>query len=77
MTGAILFADCQAAAWYAYAVASGQTHRMSGNAVYDYFMGAILHPRLFGGRLDIKMFAEVRGWSWRGRFAKRCIASAC
>ena len=24
---------------------------------YDFFHGAILHPRLFGGRLDIKMFA--------------------
>ena len=23
-------------------------------------MGAILHPRLFGGRLDMKMFAEIR-----------------
>jgi hypothetical protein len=27
---------------------------------YDFFMGAILHPRLFGGRLDIKMFAGAR-----------------
>ena len=23
-------------------------------------MGAILHPRLFNGRIDIKMFAEIR-----------------
>ena len=27
---------------------------------YDIFMGAILHPRLFNGRIDIKMFAEIR-----------------
>ena len=30
---------------------------------YDFLMGAILHPRLFGGRLDVKMFAEIR-LSW-------------
>ena len=31
---------------------------MSGNVVYDFFMGAPLHPR-FGEHLDIKMIAEV------------------
>ena len=31
---------------------------MSGNFVYDFFMGAPLHPR-FGEHLDIKMIAEV------------------
>ena len=31
---------------------------MSGNVVYDFFMGAALNPRL--GRLDLKMWAEIR-----------------
>lgn len=44
---------------------------MSGNTVYDIFMGASLNPRLFTSRfaalgrknwdgVDLKMFAEVR-----------------
>lgn len=34
------------------------THRMSGNHVYDFFMGAVLHPRI--GPFDLKLFAEIR-----------------
>lgn len=44
---------------YASAFARGATHRMSGNHIYDFFMGAELNPRLFG-ILDFKMFFEVR-----------------
>ncbi|KAK0728395.1 Delta(24(24(1)))-sterol reductase like protein [Lasiosphaeria miniovina] len=44
---------------YASAFARGATHRMSGNHIYDFFMGAELNPRMFGV-LDFKMFFEVR-----------------
>ncbi|KAJ4306276.1 C-24(28) sterol reductase [Collariella sp. IMI 366227] len=37
----------------------GKQHRMTGNHVYDFFMGAELNPRMFGV-LDFKMFFEVR-----------------
>ncbi|KAJ3185679.1 C-24(28) sterol reductase [Gaertneriomyces sp. JEL0708] len=43
---------------YTYGVTSGNTHRMSGNAIYDMFMGAVLNPRI--GKLDLKMWAEIR-----------------
>lgn len=36
----------------------GKPLRMSGNFIYDLFMGAALNPRL--GPVDLKMFAEVR-----------------
>lgn len=32
--------------------------KLSGNHVYDFFMGSILNPRI--GILDLKMFAEIR-----------------
>lgn len=49
----------------------GEPIRLSGNMVYDIFMGASLNPRLFTSRaaslgrkgwqgVDLKMFAEVR-----------------
>jgi delta24(24(1))-sterol reductase len=44
----------------------GENYRMSGNIVYDYFMGATLNPRV--GIVDIKMFAEIRV-SWTLLFA--------
>jgi Delta24(24(1))-sterol reductase len=44
---------------YASAHFRGATHRMTGRRIYDFFMGAELNPRLFG-RLDFKMFFEVR-----------------
>ncbi|KAI5296353.1 C-24(28) sterol reductase [Ascosphaera acerosa] len=34
-------------------------HRITGNCIYDFFMGMELNPRLFG-LLDLKMFLEVR-----------------
>ncbi|GMM57211.1 hypothetical protein DAKH74_038270 [Maudiozyma humilis] len=37
---------------------SGDYHRMTGNHIYDMFMGAPLNPRW--GILDLKMFFEVR-----------------
>ncbi|KAB5539551.1 Delta(24(24(1)))-sterol reductase like protein [Coniochaeta sp. 2T2.1] len=44
---------------YISAFARGATHRMTGNHIYDFFMGAELNPRMFG-ILDFKMFFEVR-----------------
>eukprot|EP00299_Pterocystis_sp_00344_P009633 c4113_g1_i1.p1 GENE.c4113_g1_i1~~c4113_g1_i1.p1 ORF type:complete len:470 (-),score=74.51 c4113_g1_i1:47-1327(-) len=38
----------------------GKPHRMSGSIIYDIFMGAPLNPRLFGGRLDLKLWSEIR-----------------
>lgn len=44
---------------YVSALARGAQHRMTGNHIYDFFMGAELNPRLFE-ILDFKMFFEVR-----------------
>ncbi|GAA5952746.1 hypothetical protein JCM3765_002262 [Sporobolomyces pararoseus] len=44
----------------------GDNYRMSGNWIYDYFMGSTLNPRI--GTVDIKMFAEIR-ISWTLLFA--------
>ena len=44
---------------YISALYRGADVRMSGNHIYDFFMGAELNPRLFG-ILDFKMFFEVR-----------------
>lgn len=43
---------------YFITVATGNASRMSGNFVYDLFMGACLNPRI--GSVDLKMWAEVR-----------------
>ncbi|KAK4929164.1 C-24(28) sterol reductase [Elasticomyces elasticus] len=49
---------------YASALARGAQHRMTGNTIYDFFMGAELNPRLrlpgSNAPLDFKMFFEVR-----------------
>lgn len=46
---------------YTSAVFRGVQHRMSGNHIYDFFMGAELNPRLFE-ILDFKMFFERIPW---------------
>ena len=43
---------------YFLTVATGNQIRMSGNFIYDVFMGAILNPRI--GSVDLKMWLEVR-----------------
>ncbi|KAL8292638.1 hypothetical protein RQP46_001250 [Phenoliferia psychrophenolica] len=45
---------------------TGEKYRMSGNLIYDYFMGSTLNPRI--GSVDIKMWAEIR-ISWTLLFA--------
>ncbi|KAL2126386.1 hypothetical protein VTI74DRAFT_1013 [Chaetomium olivicolor] len=59
---------------YVSALARGAQHRMSGNHVYDFFMGAELNPRMFG-ILDFKMFFEVR-LPWYILFLISCAAAA-
>ncbi|GAA5886489.1 hypothetical protein JCM16303_001428 [Sporobolomyces ruberrimus] len=51
---------------YVVGVVRGKGYRMSGNVIYDYFMGSTLNPRI--GKVDIKMFAEIR-ISWTLLFA--------
>jgi delta24(24(1))-sterol reductase len=58
MTVAMLCGNAVAIGVYAAAHVTKTTHRMSGNFVYDFFMGASLNPRV--GRLDLKMWAEIR-----------------
>ncbi len=43
---------------YFITIALGMQLRMSGNFIYDVWMGAILNPRL--GSIDLKMWLEVR-----------------
>jgi Delta24(24(1))-sterol reductase len=58
MTVAVICGNAVAVAVYVAAHVTGTTHRMSGNFLYDFFMGASLNPRV--GRLDLKMWAEIR-----------------
>ncbi len=58
MTVSILSGNAVALATYVVGVARGHAHRMSGNHVYDFFMGSWLNPRI--GSLDLKMWAEIR-----------------
>ena len=58
MTVAIVSGNLLALTIFAGAHLTGNTHRMSGNFFYDFFMGAWLNPRI--GSLDLKMWAEIR-----------------
>ena len=58
LTVAVLFADVVALLTYVATLAARKQTRMSGNHVHDFFMGAILNPRL--GSLDLKLFCEAR-----------------
>ncbi|KAJ9106825.1 hypothetical protein QFC19_002953 [Naganishia cerealis] len=74
MTWSIIISFLCTGAMYLAAIGfhyGGKPIRMSGNTVYDIFMGASLNPRLFTSRpaalgrknwdgVDLKMFAEVR-----------------
>ena len=73
MTVAILAGDAITLATYAGAFVTRNTHRMSGSHAYDFFMGAWLNPRL--GRLDLKMWAEIRV-AWIGLFLLTLAAAA-
>ena len=58
MIAAMITGNVVALAVYFGAKATGNDERMSGSFLYDFFMGAWLNPRI--GRLDLKMWAEVR-----------------
>ncbi|KAF8653541.1 hypothetical protein AX16_003905 [Volvariella volvacea WC 439] len=58
MTVAIIYGFGVSFGVYFWAVWTNDTIRMSGNFIYDVFMGASLNPRI--GRIDLKMWAEVR-----------------
>lgn len=63
LTVAIIFADTVSVVTYVITVVAGRQHRMTGELIYDFFMGAALNPRI--GTLDIKMFSEARlSWIW-------------
>lgn len=60
MTTAIAYGILLLVLLYIYTLTvSGDYHRMTGNHLYDMFMGAPLNPRI-GQYLDLKMFFEVR-----------------
>ena len=59
MSVAIISGFLVSAVLYVSALYRGAQHRMTGYHVYDFFMGAELNPRIFG-KLDLKMFFEVR-----------------
>ncbi|CCH44479.1 delta24(24(1))-sterol reductase [Wickerhamomyces ciferrii] len=59
MTAAIIVGFVFSIALYIYTLfISHDYHRMTGNHIYDFFLGAPLNPRV--GILDLKMFFEVR-----------------
>ncbi len=58
MTVAIIAGDVIAVIIYISAFYFGKATRVSGNFIYDFFMGIYLNPRV--GSLDIKMWAEIR-----------------
>ncbi|KAH8925403.1 ERG4/ERG24 ergosterol biosynthesis protein [Atractiella rhizophila] len=58
MTVSMIFGFGVAAFFYIFTIARGEQVRMSGNLIYDYFMGAALNPRI--GSVDVKMWCEVR-----------------
>ena len=55
---AIIFAILVTLFTFIWTVTIGSPHRMSGNFVYDLFMGAPLNPRI--GNVDLKMWSEIR-----------------
>ena len=65
LTVSIIFADITSLYWYLYGFITNKTSDMSGNHIYDFFMGSLYYPRI--GMIDIKMISEVR-WSWLSLF---------
>ncbi|PFH51778.1 hypothetical protein AMATHDRAFT_141557 [Amanita thiersii Skay4041] len=58
MTVSMIWGFAVSFGMYFIAVATNTQIRMSGNFIYDVFMGASLNPRI--GPVDLKMWAEVR-----------------
>ncbi|KAG9048018.1 C-24(28) sterol reductase [Tulasnella sp. UAMH 9824] len=73
MTVSILWGFGLSLVTYWVAVLNGTAMRMSGNFMYDFWMGAPLNPRI--GNVDLKMFQEVR-IPWVLLFYI-CLSGAC
>uniref|UniRef100_A0A6B2L5L0 Delta(24(24(1)))-sterol reductase n=1 Tax=Arcella intermedia TaxID=1963864 RepID=A0A6B2L5L0_9EUKA len=58
ITVAMIFSDILAVLEYVSAIMMGKAVRMTGNVIYDFFMGAWLNPRF--GKFDLKFWAETR-----------------
>ena len=58
LTVSVIFGNIVSVLLYFSAFPTGKTHRMTGNHIYDFFMGSCLNPRIFN--LDLKMWAEIR-----------------
>eukprot|EP01040_Poterioochromonas_malhamensis_P008847 gene8847-9582_t len=65
LVASMIIGDVTSLFWYVYGLLLADEYNgkasWTGNAIYDFFMGTILYPRI--GEVDIKMVAEVR-WSW-------------
>jgi delta24(24(1))-sterol reductase len=65
MTVVILTSDLLSLIIYFSGIMLGKSTRMSGEFIYDFFMGSWLNPRI--GSFDLKMWAEIRV-SWMQLF---------
>ena len=61
LVASMIIANVTSVFWYYYGIIMTPNETRTGIAVYDFFMGTILYPRI--GIVDIKMVAECR-WSW-------------
>lgn len=61
LTVTVIFADVASLLLYLIERLRKKAIRMSGNFIYDFFMGASLNPKI--GRVDIKLFLDIRP-SW-------------
>lgn len=73
LTFAVVFANLTSLICYVSGRVRGDAPRMTGNVVYDFFMGAVLHPRVLW--LDVKLVAEIRV-SWFLLFTNTLAACA-
>lgn len=68
LTISTLFVFAMALVCYAWGRARGGLERSTGNVIYDFYMGAVLNPRI--GSFDLKFFFESRmGMATWGAFA--------
>eukprot|EP01034_Spumella_vulgaris_P021975 gene21975-28057_t len=65
LIASVIIGDVTSYMWYLYgywyADEFNGRSSVTGNFIYDFFMGTILYPRI--GEVDIKMISECR-WSW-------------
>ena len=72
MTAAVIWGDLVSLVCYVQGLS--RPIRMSGNIIYDFFMGSALNYRL-PGNIDLKLFAEIRN-SWILLFLLTCSCAA-